>query len=299
MAQAIPDTAKLDVNFKLPKIDTSMYARPYVAVWVENSERKSVKTIELWVGKDEWLKDLRSWWRKVGRYDRELVDAVTFELPKIDTSMYARPYVAVWVENSERKSVKTIELWVGKDEWLKDLRSWWRKVGRYDRELVDAVTSATRPAGQYRFVWNGKSDDGQTLEQGEYTVHIEVVREHGGRNYLRQKVSLTDVNWVGKDEWLKDLRSWWRKVGRYDRELVDAVTSATRPAGQYRFVWDGKSDDGQTLEQGEYTVHIEVVREHGGRNYLRQKVSLTDVNASYELKATEETGEITLNYIAK
>ena len=66
MAQAIPDTAKLDVNFKLPKIDTSMYARPYVAVWVENSERKSVKTIELWVGKDEWLKDLRSWWRKLG-----------------------------------------------------------------------------------------------------------------------------------------------------------------------------------------------------------------------------------------
>ncbi|WP_299688950.1 DUF2271 domain-containing protein [uncultured Vibrio sp.] len=119
---------------------------------------------------------------------------VSFELAKIETSMYARPYVAVWVENSERESVRTIELWVGKDEWLKDLRSWWRKVGRYDRELVDAVTSATRPAGQYRFVWDGKSDDGQTLEQGEYTVHIEVVREHGGRNYLRQKVSLTDAN---------------------------------------------------------------------------------------------------------
>lgn len=115
---------------------------------------------------------------------------VQFELPKIDTTMYARPYVAVWVEDSSRKSVKTIELWVGKDEWLKDLRSWWRKVGRYDRELVDAVTSATRPAGQYRFVWDGKSDSGEKLEQGEYTIHIEVVREHGGRNYLRQKVML-------------------------------------------------------------------------------------------------------------
>lgn len=119
---------------------------------------------------------------------------VQFELPKIDTSMYARPYVAVWVEDSSRQSVKTIELWVGKDEWLKDLRSWWRKVGRYDRELVDAVTSATRPAGQYRFVWDGKNDDGESLEQGEYTVHIEVVREHGGRNYLRQKVMLGSEN---------------------------------------------------------------------------------------------------------
>ncbi len=112
-----------------------------------------------------------------------------FELPKIDTSMYARPYVALWIEDEKRKPVKTIQLWVGKDEWLKDLRSWWRKVGRYDRELVDAMTSATRPAGQYRFVWDGTNDDGQRLEQGDYTLHVEVVREHGGRNYLRQKFS--------------------------------------------------------------------------------------------------------------
>ncbi|ASI94405.1 MULTISPECIES: DUF2271 domain-containing protein [Vibrio harveyi group] len=115
-----------------------------------------------------------------------------FELPKIDTSMYARPYVAVWIEDEKRKPVKTIQLWVGKDEWLKDLRSWWRKVGRYDRELVDAVTSATRPAGQYRFVWDGTNDDGQRLKQGNYTLHVEVVREHGGRNYLRQKMQLAD-----------------------------------------------------------------------------------------------------------
>ncbi|USD67112.1 DUF2271 domain-containing protein [Vibrio sp. SCSIO 43136] len=115
---------------------------------------------------------------------------VKFQLPKIETSMYARPYVAVWIEDSQRKPVKTVELWVGQDEWLKDLRSWWRKVGRYDRELVDAVTSATRPAGQYRFVWDGKDDKGQTLEQGEYTFYAEVVREHGGRNLLRQKMTL-------------------------------------------------------------------------------------------------------------
>ncbi|WDG10971.1 DUF2271 domain-containing protein [Vibrio campbellii] len=115
-----------------------------------------------------------------------------FELPKIDTSMYARPYVALWIEDEKRKPVKTIQLWVGKDEWLKDLRSWWRKVGRYDRELVDAVTSATRPAGQYRFVWDGTNDDGQRIEQGDYTLHVEVVREHGGRNYLRQKIQLAD-----------------------------------------------------------------------------------------------------------
>lgn len=116
-----------------------------------------------------------------------------FQLPDIETSIYARPYVAVWVEDEKRKPVKTIQLWVGKDEWLKDLRSWWRKVGRYDRELVDAVTSATRPSGEYRFSWDGADDSGHRLEQGDYTLHIEVVREHGGRNYLRQKITLRDI----------------------------------------------------------------------------------------------------------
>ncbi|OEE74114.1 DUF2271 domain-containing protein [Vibrio genomosp. F6] len=115
---------------------------------------------------------------------------VRLQIPTIKTTTYARPYVAVWIENDQRKSVKTVQLWVGKDEWLKDLRSWWRKVGRYDKALVDAVTSATRPAGDYRFVWDGTNDAGQKVAQGNYTFHIEVVREHGGRNYLRQKLEL-------------------------------------------------------------------------------------------------------------
>lgn len=115
---------------------------------------------------------------------------IRLQIPTIKTTTYARPYVAVWIENDQRKSVKTVQLWVGKDEWLKDLRSWWRKVGRYDKALVDAVTSATRPAGDYRFVWDGTNDAGQKVAQGNYTFHIEVVREHGGRNYLRQKLEL-------------------------------------------------------------------------------------------------------------
>lgn len=115
---------------------------------------------------------------------------IQFELPVINTSMYARPYVAVWIEDQQRKPVRTVQLWIGKDEWLKDLRSWWRKVGRYDRELVDAVTSATRPAGEYRFGWDGLDDVGNRVEQGTYTFYTEVVREHGGRNYIRQKIQL-------------------------------------------------------------------------------------------------------------
>jgi hypothetical protein len=113
-------------------------------------------------------------------------------IPTVETSIYARPYVAVWIEDAQRKPVRTLQLWVGKDEWLKDMRSWWRKVGRYDRVLVDAVTSATRPAGKYRFSWDGLDHDGNRVEQGNYTFYVEVVREHGGRNYLRQKLTLAE-----------------------------------------------------------------------------------------------------------
>ena len=113
-------------------------------------------------------------------------------IPAIETSIYARPYVAVWIEDKQRKPVRTLQLWVGKDEWLKDIRSWWRKVGRYDRVMVDAVTSATRPAGKYRFSWDGLDLDGNRVEQGDYTFYVEVVREHGGRNYLRQKLKLAE-----------------------------------------------------------------------------------------------------------
>ncbi|GLS91885.1 hypothetical protein GCM10007916_29550 [Psychromonas marina] len=117
-------------------------------------------------------------------------------LPNVVTSIYARPYVAVWIADTEGKSVRTIQLWVGKDEWLKDLRSWWRKVGRNDRAVVDAVTSATRPAGKYRFSWDGLDEQGERVEQGQYTFYVEVVREHGGRNYLRQKLQLAEQSFT-------------------------------------------------------------------------------------------------------
>ncbi len=86
--------------------------------------------------------------------------------------MYARPYVAGFeLKTQIVNQYAPYNLWVGKDEWLKDLRSWWRKdwVRLSIVDLVDAVTSATRPAGEYKFVWDGLNDKGQRVEQGSYT----------------------------------------------------------------------------------------------------------------------------------
>ena len=99
---------------------------------------------------------------------------------------YHRPYVAQWIENDAGKSVRTLTLWREQAKWLKDLRSWWRKVGRKDRELVDAITSATRPAGHYHLEFKANGDDGLALPEGSYTLCIEVVREHGGRSMVKK-----------------------------------------------------------------------------------------------------------------
>lgn len=118
------------------------------------------------------------------------------EIPEIDVDPYFRPYVAVWLETSERKPVETLALWYqlpsetatedGR-KWLKDLRQWWRKIGRQGGDALDGVTGATRKPGDYRIAW-----DYSKLVAGEYFMHIEASREEGGRSFKRIPVRIND-----------------------------------------------------------------------------------------------------------
>ncbi|ALZ74615.1 DUF2271 domain-containing protein [Rheinheimera sp. F8] len=117
---------------------------------------------------------------------------IALQLPKISEGQYHRPYVAVWVEDSSENSVRLIEIWREKPDWIKDLRRFWRKTGRADQPLVDARTGATKGPGQYRLRWDGKDDKGAAVPNGEYQLVIEAAREHGGRQLVKQK-----FNWDG------------------------------------------------------------------------------------------------------
>jgi hypothetical protein len=109
---------------------------------------------------------------------------------KQQTGQYHPPYVASWIENSQGKPIRTLLLWREKAKWLKDIRRWWRKVGKKDAELVDGITSATRITGRYPLSFLAEGDNKQRLPQGKYTLFIEVVRENGGRAMIRQPFSL-------------------------------------------------------------------------------------------------------------
>ena len=116
---------------------------------------------------------------------------VELQLPVIKSGQYKRPYVAVWVERQgDRRALSTLAIWYEDKKWLKDIRRWWRKAGRYDKG-VDAVTGATRPPGSYRLSWDGKDNEGKAL-LGDFLLCLEAVREHGNRTLFKQKIRLGD-----------------------------------------------------------------------------------------------------------
>lgn len=109
-----------------------------------------------------------------------------------DASNY-RPYVAVWVENEKGKVVKTISVWSKEADWLKDMRRWWRKAGRYDKGELDAVSGATRRPGIHTVKWDGTDQQGNAVAPGNYIVNIEAAREHGSRSWVRVPISNADI----------------------------------------------------------------------------------------------------------
>ena len=116
---------------------------------------------------------------------------VSVDIPRLTTASYHRPYVAVWIEQPDQTAVRTRAVWYqqtrnnegdGKD-WLKDLRTWWRKGGRAMALPADGVSGATRAPGTQTIRVPGARLAG--LQPGQYNVVVEAARELGGRETVR------------------------------------------------------------------------------------------------------------------
>lgn len=101
-----------------------------------------------------------------------------------------RPYVAVWIEDANGKTVRNLTVWVQQNRmnprWLSELRRWTRE----NSALVSTISSATRSPGTYAVAWDGKNDKGAVAPQGDYYVCIETAREHGPYSLVREKVTV-------------------------------------------------------------------------------------------------------------
>jgi hypothetical protein len=102
------------------------------------------------------------------------------------------PYIAVWVETATGEFVDTISLWYSSGEnerYLSDMRSWMSSSGGTDRSM----SGATRTAGSYSVVWDGKDASGQKMPQGEYLFFIECAREKGPYDVISQPLTIAAV----------------------------------------------------------------------------------------------------------
>lgn len=139
---------------------------------------------------------------KAVKWDDKYEVAVDFEILQADGFRYHRPYVAVWLEDSMGKSVRTLSLWVQTSRrgprWIPDLRRWYaedqerlRTPGAAD--LVMTVSSATRMPGKYSLTWDGRDDKQKPVDQGTYTLNIESAREHGPYQLIRKEIVINSA----------------------------------------------------------------------------------------------------------
>ena len=119
--------------------------------------------------------------------------AMNLELNNIttDRGIAHRPFVAIWIEDENKAAIRAVTLWYNNPKWLQDLREWYHVYGSTfaaDYSQYASITSATRSPGKYTIKWDGKDDKGNYVKPGNYTVVIEVAREHGTYQIIRQEI---------------------------------------------------------------------------------------------------------------
>lgn len=114
---------------------------------------------------------------------------VSVEIPRLSVAAYHRPYVAVWIERPDNTAVRTLSVWYevsnvaeGRD-WLKDMRTWWRRGGRAMTLPADGISSATKAPGRHSVAVSGARLS--SLPAGDYVLVVEAARELGGRETVR------------------------------------------------------------------------------------------------------------------
>ncbi|MFC4454697.1 DUF2271 domain-containing protein [Deinococcus sonorensis] len=123
--------------------------------------------------------------------------AVTFTTVDSGTGRYQRPYVAVWIEDAAGTPVRTLSIWMLSPprgtRYLDELRRWYGEATDNPVLTNGTTSSPTRPAGTYTVTWDGKTDKGALVNQGDYYVCVESVREHGPYSLVRGKVTLASA----------------------------------------------------------------------------------------------------------
>ncbi|MDC0598221.1 DUF2271 domain-containing protein [Gammaproteobacteria bacterium] len=113
-----------------------------------------------------------------------------YVLPEFAVASYNRPYLAIWITDTNQKALKNLLLLGETERWARENTRWWRRVGRRNPQLLDGVARATRGPGEYTLKWDGLDDFGAIVPPGDYLLHLEASRENGGSTYKSIPITL-------------------------------------------------------------------------------------------------------------
>jgi thiamine biosynthesis lipoprotein ApbE len=102
-----------------------------------------------------------------------------------------RPYIAIWVEDTKGAHVVTLAEWGSDERYITELTGWMRFV-RQNNRLFKSVSRATRPAGKYTIVWDGRDQNGIPVPAGTYKITVEFSFEHYGHTISSATIECGD-----------------------------------------------------------------------------------------------------------
>lgn len=124
-------------------------------------------------------------------WERDMEFLVEYQTLPQAVAEYRRPYVAIWITDTNKNSVRQLLVHGESLRWLREIPLWWRRYGRRDEVMIDGLARATPLPGQHMLVWDGRDDHGKHIEKGSYLLHIEAAREHGGRELVTLPFTLS------------------------------------------------------------------------------------------------------------
>ncbi len=109
---------------------------------------------------------------------------VEYQVPAHNVAEYRRPYAALWITDGDKHLVRQLVVHGDSLRWLREVPLWWRRHGRHDESAIDGLARPTPAPGQHMVVWDGRDDRGRKVPEGNYVLHLEAAREHGGRELV-------------------------------------------------------------------------------------------------------------------
>ena len=116
---------------------------------------------------------------------------LSIDIPRLNVAEYHRPYMAFWLQKPDGQGAGTLQVWydTGHEEkgrkYVKELTSWWRKIGRETSFPVDGTTGATRAPGPQKVSFDTFAGALKGLAPGQYQVVVEASRESGGHELVK------------------------------------------------------------------------------------------------------------------